>query len=389
MSTHAPRQTPGPQMLESLHIVIASSSQDACVRELAEALSRVVSDGDASATARPIATPALTYPSDSLDGADVVIALDTASLERAHTANVELCVAYWPGLGDAWDGSLASADLVLLSDASQRDIAIARGASASQLVVIGPFASDPAMPSREDAKRTLFKAFPTDAERDRAVLVVASEALTELELPKLLAQLALVSRPLLTLFDVGESVDRAKELRVLVPRFGVDAAIFSEPEVRALAYRAASRVFAPLNGVSSLRAVASGTPLLALTRRAREQATVDALVASKLLAFGSLTTLALTLDEALGAQATSDGHAAAEALDPAQTPARMSEAIRHAYEAHRRRGLPRGLEFLEKDPASVLSHALEPLTSAFVSRKQNEEAVIDAELEELKKRIRG
>ena len=389
MSTHAPRQTPGPRMLESLHIVVASSSQDARVRELAEALSRVVSDGDASATARPIAMPALTYPSDSLDGADVVIALDAASLERARTANIELCVAYWPGLGDAWDGSLASADLVLLSEASQRDIAIARGASASSLVVTGPLATEFATTSREDAERTLFKALPTEAEHERAVLVVATEALTGLELPKLLAQLALVSLPIVVLFDVGEDVERAKELRVLVPRFGVHAAIFSEPEVRALAYRAASRVFAPLDGVSSLRALASGTPLLALSRRAREQGVVEALTASKLLAFASLSTLSVTLDEALSVQATAAGRAAADALEPEKTPARIGEAIRHAYETHRRRGLPRGLEFLEMDPASVLSRELEPLTSAFVSRKQKEEAVIDAELEELKKRIRG
>ncbi len=375
-------------MLESLHIVVASSSQDARVRELAEALSRVVSDGDASATVRPIATPALTYPRDSLDGADVVIALDAASLERARTANIELCVAYWPGLGDAWDGSLASADLVLLSDASQRDIAIARGASAS-LVVTGPLATEFATPSREDAERTLFKAFPAETEHKRAVLVVAAEALTGLELPKLLAQLALVSLPIVALFDVGEDVERAKELRVLAPRFGVHAAIFSEPEVRALAYRAASRVLAPLDGVSSLRALASGTPLLALSRRAREQGVVEALTASKLLAFASLSTLSVTLDEALSVQATAAGRAAADALEPEKTPARIGEAIRHAYETHRRRGLPRGLEFLEMDPANVLSRELEPLTSAFVSRKQKEEAVIDAELEELKKRIRG
>ena len=376
-------------MHESLHIVVSSASQDARIRELADALSRLFSDVDAHSTARPIAMPALTDMSDSVEGADVVIALDAQSLERAHQANVRLRVAYWPGLGDAWDGSLANADLVLLTDATQRDIAIARGASTSQLAVIGPLATSEALGSREDAKTLLLSGFSAKGASEKALLVLATEGLNHAEFSKLLAQLALVSAPLLTLFDVGDEVERAKELRMLVPRFGVDAAIFSDPETRALAYRAASRVLAPLESTASVRALASGTPLLALSRRAREQAAVDTLVASKLLAFTSLPALAVTLDEALGAQAVRDGRAAADALEPEKTPARIRDAIRDAYASHRSRGLPRGLEFLDKDPASALSRELEPLASAFVDRKKKEDAVIDAELEELKKRIRG
>jgi len=330
--------------------------------------------------------PALSYPSDSLDDADVVIALDAASLERGHQANIDLCVAYWPGLGDAWDGSLAVADLVLLADVSQRDIATARGAKESQLVVVGPLATIVISHSREAARAQLLGA--EDAS-EKAMLVVVTAGLPVAELPKLLAQLALVSAPFLTLFDVGEDVERAKELRTLVPRFGLEAAIFAEPEVRTLAYRAASRVLAPLDSASALQAVASGTPLATLSRRAREQASVESLVASKLLAFGSITTLAVTLDEALSALAIADGRAAADALDSENTPSRIRDAIRHARATHRSRGLPRGLEFLDKDPAGALSRELEPLTSAFVSRRHKEEAVIDAELEELKKRIRG
>lgn len=377
-------------MSEPLHIVVTTGSQHARIRELADALSRVFVDTDAPSTSRPIAMPAMVdVSSDAIDDADVVIALDATSLERAHQANIHLCVAYWPGLGDAWDGSLAHADLVLLTEASQRDIAIARGASESRLVVVGPLATTDDATSREASKTLLLNAFPTENASEKALLVLATEGLASADLSKLLAQLALVSAPLLTLFDVGEDVERAKELRTLVPRFGLDAAIFSEPATRALAYRAASRVLAPLDSASALHAVACGAPLVTLNRRAREQASVDSLVASKLLAFTSLTTLAVTLDVALSEQATAEGRAAADALESAKSPSRFREAIHRAYETHRSRGLPRGLEFLDKDPASALSRELEPLTSAFVSRKTKEEAVIDAELEELKKRIRG
>ena len=376
-------------MPESLHIVVSSASQNARIRELADALSRLVSDVQAPSAARPIAMPALIDMSDSIDGADVVIALDAHSLERAHHANVRLCVAYWPGLGDAWDGSLADADLVLLNHETQRDIAIARGAPASQLAVTGPLATSDTLRSREDAKTLLLSGFPAETVSENALLVLATEGLNQADFSKLLAQLALVSAPLLTLFDVGEDTERAKELRTLVPRFGLDAAIFSDPETRALAYRAASRVLVPLDSTASVRALASGTPLLTLSRRAREQAAVDALVASNLLAFTSLPALAVALDQALGAQAVADGRAAADALEAHKTPARIRDAIRDAYASHRSRGLPRGLEILDKDPASALSRELEPLASAFVDRKKKEDAAIDAELEELKKRIRG
>jgi hypothetical protein len=44
---------------------------------------------------------------------------------------------------------------------------------------------------------------------------------------------------------------------------------------------------------------------------------------------------------------------------------------------------------VDRDAASALVRELEPLTSSFVRKKEREDAAIEAELAELKKRIGG
>jgi hypothetical protein len=370
---------------EPLHIAVSVTSQDTQVQALAEALSSALRETEVARASEPIALPVDVSDSVSIEGADVVIALDATALDNTQRAKVGLRVAYWPGLGNAWAGSLESADLVLVTHETQVEVALARGALADRVAVVGPLASAPLV-ARDEARSLLLQAGPSDA----PILLVPTEGLPTADLSKLLAQLALVGGPLLTLFDVGEDLARARELRQLIPRFGLHAALFSEADVRALAYRAASRVLAHLESSASLRALAAETPLVVLRNTPSSLAAkTDALAAQGLVTFAPLAALALALDEALASDSVERGRAAARALAPEKTPQRMRDAITRAWEASRSRGLPRGLEFVDRDAASALVRELEPLTSSFVRKKEREDAAIEAELAELKKRIGG
>lgn len=381
-----------------LHVVVSTTRTDAGTRAIATAVGDVfeVTATPGAPIALPIATDASergTSGAANVDGADVLVALDAVALENARAANVGLRVALWPGLGDAWLGSVETADLVLVAHESQVDLAVARGASRTDVEVVGPLAPDGAVPTADRAGRlAALLEGAGEVSPETRILVLPVTALPSADLTSTLTQLSLARDPLLCVFDVDDDVEAAKSIRAVAPRFGLAAAMVSERDVAAAIYGVADVVLARLEAPETFAALASGASLVVVKPKSREAAAAQALALSGLAAVApSVSMLAVALDAALSTKGRASARAAVAALDVAGTPARIRSAVERARRRHRSRamGLPRGLELLHRDPADATAAAVQPLASAQQSRKVSEAEAIERELEELKKRIGG
>jgi hypothetical protein len=374
-----------------LHVVVSTTRRDAGTQAIAVAVAEVF-DRARHASSPPIALPTTEAHSTPLaqdvEGADVLVALDAAALEDARGANVGMRVALWPGLGDAWLGSVESADLVLVPHASQVALALARGAARSSVEVVGPLrpAGFSARGDRFAQRRAL--GIPEGSR----VLVVPTSALPTSDLSGTFTQLALVKEPLFVLFDVEDDVEAAKQIRALAPRFGLAAGMFSERTVATDAYAVADRVLVRLEGPETLAALASGAPLFVIGPKSREADAARALAAAHLAAIASSPAMiAVELDAAMHDEALDAARAAVVALDATGAGERIATAVATARTRLRPRatGLPRGLEMLPRDPGDAASKAIAPWARATVERKKAEDDAVERELAELKKRIGG
>ncbi|MGE0786885.1 MAG: hypothetical protein AB7S26_14530 [Sandaracinaceae bacterium] len=290
-----------------------------------------------------------------LDRADIALALDGDSLERAREASVPHRVAVWAGLGAEWDGEL-DADLVLLPHDALRAEAQRLGVPARRCAVVGPIAP-------------YGFAVPTEAERaalreerglaaDRSVVVVRAAALAEIDLSPALVQLSLVDRKVSWLFDVGSDVELARALRRHVHGYDLDAFMFADGDEAPPAYRCADAVLARLDGPEARRALGVGASLVCVPPRSVDLRVAHLLESDGVAAFADApATLAVTLESALGEAALARGKERSRAWDAGAGASRViAEARRFAVEGAKGSalavGLPRGLERLaDADPA--------------------------------------
>jgi len=382
----------------ALHVVVSTTRSDPGTRAIAIAAGDVfeVSAARGAPIAVPLTTDATSRPlsvTAELDGADVLVALDAVALENARSANVGLRVALWPGLGDAWLGSVEGADLVLVAHESQVELALGRGASRRDVGVVGPLAPDGAAPTADRAGRlaALFAGGPK-IDADTRVLVLPFSSMPGADLSTTLTQLSLVTGAPLCVFDVEDDVEAAKSIRAIAPRFGLTAAMVSERDIAAAVYGVADAILVRLEGPETFAALASGASLVVVKPKTRETAAAHALEAAKLASVAqNVSMLAVAVDAALKPDTRAAARAAVEALDVRGTPQRIRSAIERARVSHRSRatGLPRGIELLASDPADATAASVAPLVSAHASRKLSEAEAIERELEELKKRISG
>jgi len=377
------------------HVVVSTTRTDAGTRAIANALGELLEDPSAAsaAIALPIETDAYEPTPASIEGADVLVALDAVALEKSRGANVGLRIAYWPGLGDAWLGSVEGADAVLVPHVSSVDLAIGRGAAHADVEVVGPLAPEGFARATDRAATfaELLGGAP-GASGDTRILLVPFPSLPGADLSTTFTQLALVKEPLLVVFDVEDDVDAAKSIRSVAPRFGLRAALVSDRELARAMYGVADLVLARLEGPESFAALASGAPLVILRPKTKETEAAKALVDAGLIAMaGNVSMLAVTLDLALAEPARIAARDAIARLAIEENGARVKAAIESAGKRHRPRatGLPRGIEILPSDPLDAAAPVIAPLIREHESKKKAEDAAIDAELAELKKRIGG
>lgn len=375
-----------------LRVVVSTTRTDAGSQAIASAVAEIFERGS-HASVPPI-TIAASDPSPNaahglaIEGADVLVALDAVALEDARSANVGLRVALWPGLGDAWLGSVERADLVLVPHASQIDLAIVRGAARGAVEVVGPLAPNGFAPvsDRSASARAL------EIPGGMRVVVIPVAALPTNDLSGTFAQLALVKEPLFVLFDVDEDVEAADRIRALAPRFGLTAGMFSERAVAAAAYAIADRVLVRLEGPETFGALTSGAPLFVVKPKAREADAARALMEAGIASIASTPAMiAVELDGALREDVIARAREAVRALDVPGASVRIAAAVKSARERLRPRatGLPRGLEILARDPAEAASEAIALLARSAIERKKAEDDAVERELAELKKRIGG
>jgi hypothetical protein len=227
---------------------------------------------------------------------------------------------------------------------------------------------------------------------DPRILVIPFGALPGADLTSTFTQLALVKEPLLVVFDVEDDVDAAKSIRAIVPRFGLTAALVSDRSYARGIYGVADRVLARLEGPETLAALASGASLVVIRPKTREQDAARALSDEGLVALaGTVPMLAVTLDAALSPESLAKGREAIAKLSVAETGARIQAAIERALTRHspHATGLPRGLELLPRDPVDAAMPVIAPLLDRAAEKKKADDAAIDRELAELKKRIGG
>ncbi len=378
------------------HLVVSTTRTDAGTRAIANALGELLEDrvGPSAAIALPVDTDVNEGATQaSIEGADVLVALDAVALEKSRGANVGLRIAYWPGLGDAWLGTVEGADAVLVPHASSVELAVARGASRADVEVVGPLT--PEGYGRAADRRAVIADLLGGAPGmpdDPRILVVPFAALPGSDLSATFTQLALVKEPLLIVFDVEDDVDAAKSIRSVVPRFGLRAALVSDREFARAIYGVADLVLARLEGAESFAAIGSGASLVIIRPKTKETEAAKALVESGLVAMaGNVSMLAVALDLALTEPARAAARESITKLEIVSTGERVKAAIEAARKRHRPRatGLPRGVELLPSDPLEAAAPVIAPLLRAHEEKKKAEDAAIDAELAELKKRIGG
>lgn len=376
------------------HVVVSTTRTDAPTRAIANALGELFEDHGASpAIAVPVGASNDEPSLASVDDADVLVALDAVALEKSRGANVGLRIACWSGLGDAWLGSVEGADAVLVPHASSIELAVSRGAARGDVEVVGPIA--PEGHARASDRQAVIaellggaSALPPDAK----ILVIPFAALPGSDLSATFTQLALVKEPLLVVFDVDDDVDAAKSIRAVAPRFGLRAALVSDREYARAMYGVADRVLVRLEGAESFAALASGAPLVVIRPKTKETEAAKVLADAGLVAVaGNIAMLAVTLDAALSEAGVAAGREAVAKLEIAQSGERVKAAIEAVRKRHRPRatGLPRGVELVASDPLEAAASTIAPMIRAHEEKKKAEDAAIDAELAELKKRIGG
>ena len=314
-------------------------------RGIAAALERALGANEEPEAESPGAIALPVPEAGAIGDAQIVIALDAGSLERAARARVPMRLAVFPFLRAEWRGEL-DADLVLVPHEALVADVVALGARRDRVRVCGPIAPEGWSPA--EAPETLRERLGLGAE---PCAVVRAHALERDDLAPSLVQLSLVRRDVRWLFDVGSDPDLAKRLRDHVPGYGLDALMFADGPDALDAYRAADAVLGRIGGAETSRALATGAALVFVPPR-RDELRLAHIIEEGGLAdiADSAATLAVTLDAALRDEALEAGKEASLGLDAAGGAARAIEMVRDLargeLEGARPTGLPVGLERL-------------------------------------------
>lgn len=317
--------------------------------------------------------------------ADAAVALDAASLERARESGVPVCAVVLPSFDIAWPDDLGQADLVLVAHEVLRDALVRRGVALARIDIVGPVAPEGWAPATE--RNALRAAAGLDPATP--VVIVPAAVLDEEGPHALLMQLALVSKDVVWLFDVGNDIETADALRRIAPAHGVRGYMFADGPDAVRHWQLADVVLGRARGDEVLRALAIGSPLVLLPPGRTDSVAAAALEASGAARRAdSMATLAVTIDLAVTPDALAAGRAAAAKLDSPGSAMRIATKVRDAWIARHDagqllpRGLPTGLEKLPDTPIAAT-----PIPDREGRTTAELEARIDAELDALKKRL--
>lgn len=350
-------------------VVLFEPPGDAHLRGVAAALKRELAAGEPPPPeVSAIALPVVDETRARLERAEVVIALDAASAERARAAGVPQVVLLVPRLDVRALELDVEVDLVLVAHEALAAEAVRRGLRAH---VSGPVAPEGWSPAadRKAAKAEL--GFGADTPH----VVVRAGALED-DPAAALVQLSLVRASCVWLFDVDADAELAQRLRQRVPGYGLDASMFADGPDALRCYRAADVVLGALHGPEAIRALAVSAALVAVPPRTDELRLAHALeVADVAEVADAPATLAVTLDRVLEGETS----APAPALDGAERAVTLvRQLVRGELEAAAS-GLPTGIERLsERDD--------KPESAPPAPPRSDLDASVDAELAALRKK---
>ena len=355
-------------------VVVLARGDDPASTGTAQALGSALEGEGAEAVVRTGVYASAPLPPDAL----AAVALDSDSLEHACQQGAGHCVAVPLAFDARWD-DFGSADQVLLAHDRLVAVAVSRGARRSRVVVVGPIAPSGFEPASD---RAAVRAELGIEGSWPLVLVPGTLVAAEGPVP-LLLQLGLIDEEAHYVFDVGRDAVVADALRDQAPAHDLRAHMVATGEAAGRAWQAADLVLGHPLGSEIALALAVGAPMVLLPGGRQGAAAGDALEASGVaLEADALATLAVTLDQALGADALAGARQAVVDLHvegSAERAARvmMREAMARDSRGPKR-GLPKGLEALGE---------LGDAPDAAPAPDSDLEARIDAELLELKSRL--
>lgn len=362
-------------------VVLFERRDDPDLRAIAAAITRELGEGEEpEVPSGAIALP-VTDGAPRLETADVAIALDAASAERARRAGVPRVVVLAPRFALDGEGPI-DADLVLVPHEALVEQAVARGVPAARVHGVGPVAPEGFAPADDRAALRARLGPPPELP-----WIVVRAAAIEDDPAAALVQLSLVRREAVWLFDVASDVELAHHLRRRVPGYGIDAFMFADgPDARS-AYQAADAVLGRLDGIEIVRAAAVGAALAVLPPRGDQLRLADALDGSGTAHVAdAAATLAVTLDRLLEPDALAKARAASSALEARGGAERVARIVRQLVRgelpAPGASGLPVGLERIgTRDEKG----AREP--EAPLPRKDELDREVDEELAALRRKL--
>lgn len=302
--------------------------------------------------------------------ATLAFCLDEPSLARATQAGVARRIAVIPTFRRPFDS--AAATEILVAHDTLRDALPARQKERAHVVgAIAPLGWAP-RDARNEAQESASVAPPA--------ILVPSSMIAEHGATAILLQLSLVSGEPTVLFDIGLDVEAAEALRRMAPGHGIEGYLFARTDDASAYWGLADIVVTRAHDNEAALAVAVGAGLV-LTD---DTPGADALEVSGVATRAIVSTLAVSIDEALGRRDVAQQ--AALDLDSAGTIARIIEIAKRAESRAPAlpRGLPEGLEPLAKEAPKPQDDRPPDATP---EGDDDFEARIEDELAALKKRL--
>jgi hypothetical protein len=280
----------------------------------------------------------------------LVVVLDSAGIEAARENGAPFVAAVFPTFDVGWGGDLAGADCVVVAHEALVPDLVRRGVRRSSIVVARPIAPGGWAPAadREAARARAFAgATGPEGKLDPAkpVVVVAADAIADDDLGGLLVQLALVTAPATFLFDVGDDVTLANDLRRLAPAHGLHGAIFAGGEAGLSHWQLADVALVPARGEEAVLGCAVGAGLVVIGGGRTGSAAAAWLATGAARVADVTPAIAAALELSLVPATIAAARQAALTLDAAGGASRAAAAITEAWRARRVAGMtvPRGL----------------------------------------------
>lgn len=372
-----------------LHVVVLDTETHEEIAGIAGALADAFAAASDSERGRPSQAPPSPLPQEQLlREADAAVALDPPALERAREMGIPFCAVVLPGFDTAWAGSFDHADCIVVAHEAQIPALVAKGVPEESIEVAGPVPPTGYVPA---ADRAALRAEHGPG-GDRKLVLVPATALDEEGANALLVQLSLVAGDVAFLFHVGGDVATAEALRRVVPAHEVTGYMFADTPESIRYWQIADVVLAHARWSEVNKALGVGAPLVLLPPGRTDRAAVSMMESCGIaVAADAMATLAVTIDTALADDRLAAARSAIGALDPTGAAGRVAKLVRGTWRRQRDAGrlLPRGLPVgLERLPDSPRVSSLPPSPER-APEEVDFDAKVEAELAELKKRLKG